>query len=236
MITIDDREVTEHPEIREIFTVPIKVERLDSADYAFLDRNFEPVGIERCEIGNLLQKIRNGELESQLTRCDEDYSHVMLLVEGVYDGIGGLIAHYHKGRDGNVYFRSRIEPNFRYREVKALLSRLSELGIELMDTPNFSSSVEVIETIYAQRTKPEEAHTLFKKLRPLRIPVKASSNPAVPKLLALCPRLPEKVAISLIFKYSSIWQVLNTPDDELLEMDGFGNTLLRRLKDGIGKP
>ena len=235
MLVIDDREMTQHPEIPSLLSIPIRVIRLEAADYSFLNRNNEPVGIERCEVGNLMQKIRSGELEAQLVHCDENYSDVILLTEGVYDHVAGLLAHYKKTREGNAYYRNRVEPNFRYAEVKALEIRLSELGIEVMESPNFTCSMSLIETIYQQRTKPEEQHTLFKKVRAVKIPVKLTANPAVPKLMTLCPRLPEKVAIRLIHQYDSIWTILNTPDEMLLEVEGFGRGLLDKLKKGVGK-
>jgi len=235
MLVIDDREMTQHPEIPSLLSIPIHVIRLEAADYSFLNRNNEPVGIERCEVGNLMQKIRSGELEAQLIRCDESYSDVILLTEGVYDHVGGFLAHYRKTREGNAYYRNRIEPNFRYSEVKALEVRLSELGIEVMGTPNFACSISLIKTIYQQRTKPEEQHTLFKKVRAVRIPVKMSANPAVPMLMTLCNRLGEKVAIRLIHRYNTIWGILHAPDDELLEVEGFGKGLLLKLKQSVGK-
>ena len=235
MLVIDDREMTQHPEIPSLLSIPIHVIRLEAADYSFLNRNNEPVGIERCEVGNLMQKIRSGELEAQLVQCDENYSDVILLTEGVYDHVAGLLARYKKTREGNAYYRNRIEPNFRYAEIKALEIRLSELGIEVMESSNFACSMSLIETIYQQRTKPEEQHTLFKKVRAIKIPVKLTTNPAVPKLMTLCPRLPEKVAIRLIHQYDSIWAILNTPDEMLLEVEGFGRGLLDKLKKGVGK-
>ena len=245
MLVVDDREfqemvnhrnISNTEELSSLLGVPVTVQRLDSADFVFLNRDNEPVGIERCEIGNLIQKIRSGELEAQLIRCDENYSDVILLTEGVYDHVGGFLAHYRKTREGNAYYRNRIEPNFRYSEVKALEVRLSELGIEVMGTPNFACSISLIKTIYQQRTKPEEQHTLFKKVRAVRIPVKMSANPAVPMLMTLCNRLGEKVAIRLIHRYDTIWSIIHTSDEELLQIEGMGEGLLRNLKKGIGKP
>jgi ERCC4-type nuclease len=234
-ITVDDREVTQHPDIPTLLKTPVIVTRLDSADYAFLDRNNDPVGIERCEIGNLMQKIRNGELESQLTRCAESYSTVILLTEGVYDGMDGLVAHYHKTRTGTAYYRSRIEPFFKMAEVNGVLMRLAELGIENVATPNFDCSMGIIDTIFKQRTKPEEAHTMFKKLRHFSVPSKISNNPAVPMLLALCPRMPEKVAVRLIYKYDTIWDILQASIADLKAVEGMGATLIDRLHKGVGK-
>ncbi len=234
-LVVDSREINEHPEINTLIHIPHTVQLLNSADYAFLDRNTEPTGIERCEIGNLMQKIRSGELESQLVKCGDDYSHIILLTEGVYDEFGGLVAHFKKSKEGRTYYRNRVENSFQFTEVKALEIRLSELGIETLWSPNFLCSMILVETIYKQRTKPEEEHTLFKKVRAINIPVKTSSNPAVPMLMSLVPRLPEKVAISLIYKYGSIWAILQAPQAELLEMKGFGKSLLDKLYKGVGK-
>ena len=245
MITVDRRELAEMIEHRSIVNeeglasligVPVIVDTLDAADFAFLDRNNEPLGIERAVIGNLLQKLRSGELETQLDRCSEQYSHVILLTEGVYDHIGGYLAYYKKNIGDTVYFRTRIEPNTKWAEIKALQVRLAELGIEILDAPNFECSMKLIGIIYNQRTKPEEEHTLFRSVRTPHLPTKWSSNPSVPRLLNLCPRLGEKVAIKLIDKYNTIWNIVTTPDKDLLETKGFGRILVRRLKENIGAP
>ena len=233
MLTIDRREIQEHSDIPYLIEVPFTVATLEAGDYAFLDHNDEPTGIERSEIGNLLQKLRSGELESQMLKCADNYSSVILLTEGVYDQVSGYLAVHKESSRG--YFRTHIYPHTRYDYTMSLLVRLSEMGIEIIHSPNFACSMLLIKAIYEQRTKPEEEHHLFKKIRQVRLPVKLSSNPAVPKLLALCPRLPEKTAIRLINKYESIWRVLNTDDSELLEIEGFGRGLLNKLKEGIGK-
>jgi len=235
LIVIDSREALEHPEISTLLKVPYRVERMDSSDYSFLDRANNPVGIERAEIADLIGKIRSGRLEAQLTRMDEAYSSVILMVEGVYDQMGGLLTHYKKSREGKSYYRTRIESYTRYNDILACMVRLSELGIEILQTPNFEASMLLVETIYKNRTKPEEAHTMFRKIRKVVIPVKASSNPAVPMLLALCPRMTEKGAINLIYKYNTIWNVLNQTDKDLIEVEGFGKQGLNNLKRGIGK-
>lgn len=233
MITVDDREMFQHPDIPELIEVPTTVQRLEAGDFAFLDRNTEPVGIERSEINNLMQKLRSGELEQQLKKCDEQYNSVILLVEGVYDDVSGFLSIYRNTNSG--YYRSRIYPNTRYDYTIAFLVRLSELGIEVIQTPNFGCTMKAIKVIYDQRTKPEKEHSLFKKIRPLRLPVKLSSNPAVPRIMALANRMPEKVAIRLINKYGTIWNVLHTEDVDLLEIDGMGKGILTKLKLGVGK-
>lgn len=234
MLTIDDREIAEHPDIPYLIEVPFTVSRLDAADFAFLDYNNEPTGIERSEIGNLLQKLRSGELESQMLKCADNYSSVILLVEGVYDQVSGFLAVHKESSRG--YFRTHIYPHTRYDYTMSLLVRLSEMGIEILSSPNFACSMLLIKAIYEQRTKPEEEHHLFKKIRQVRLPVKLSSNPAVPKLLALCNRLGEKVAIRLINRYNNIWGIIHAPDEELLGIEGMGRGLLQNLKKGLGKP
>ncbi len=237
LITIDDRECQEHPELQtisDIWEIPVTIQRLDAADYCFLDRDNEPVGIERCEIGNLVQKLASGELENQLERCQDNYQHIFLLVEGVYDKVEELLA-VHKG-SGRGYFRMRVFPHTRYDYVKALEIRLQELGIEYIDTPNFDCSLTTIRTIYNQRTKPEEEHTLFKKSRVPKIPTRYTNNPAVPRLMALIPRLSEKTAILLIHQFGSIWGIIHAEESQILEVEGVGKGTLQKLKENVGKP
>lgn len=233
MITVDSREAQQHPEIPDLLDIPVFIDLLPAADFAFVDRDMEPTGIERSEIGNLVMKLRSGELESQMLKCQENYSSIILLAEGVYDRLDNLLAIYKKGNNG--YFRSHVYPNTRYNDIMAMMVRLSEMGIEVIPSPNFECSMELVKVIYHQRTKPEEEHRLFKSVRKINIPVKLSNNPAVPKLMSLTKRFPEKVSIRLINKFGSIWNVIHAKDEELLEVDGFGKGLLQKLKEGIGK-
>lgn len=239
MMAVDTREVQEAQDHHDLFIpdqlvgIPCSVQLLTAADYAFLDRDITPLGIERCEIGNLIQKMRSGELESQLLKCQVNYAKVILLIEGVYDQLEGLVATHKAGNRG--YFRVHVYPHTYYDEVKALEVRLSELGVEVLSSPNFTCSMRLIRIIYNQRTKPEEEHTLFKKTRVIKIPTRWTTNPAVPKLMTLIPRLPEKVAIDMIDKFGSIWEILHAEESYLLEVEGFGKGGLKRLRDGMGK-
>lgn len=232
MLVVDDREVLQHPEIPELLDLPdVRVLRLEAADYSFLSYEGEPVGIERCEIGNFIQKLRSGELESQMRKCEELYSIIFLLIEGVYDSYGSLLATYKQYDRG--YFRQHIYPTTRYDYALASFMALNGMGIGLIHTPNFDCSMVTVKIIYKQWTK--EEHTLFKRIQPIRIPVKLSANPAVPKLMTLCPRIPEKVAIRLIHKYNTIWNILHIEDKDLLEVEGMGKGLVDKLKRGVGK-
>ena len=241
MLTIDSREAKESLEhrkidLKEYFTllkIPATIDLMDAGDFSFLDRHQEPETIERCETGNLVEKVRSGELEAQLIRCADQYSKVMLLHEGVVDELSSLLATFKQGE--KTYYRTRIYPNTKYSEVVGLLCKLSELGIEIFNTPNFDCSLTFIRIVYNQRRKPSEQSSLFVKSKGITIPARMSSNPAVPRLLSLCPRLSEKTAIRLVNKYGSIWTILHTPDKELLETDGFGSTLLKRLKENVGQ-
>ena len=168
-----------------------------------------------------------------MIRGARDYVTVVLLVEGVYDNVDGLLAIYRKR--GRHYYMRGILGGTRYTYVAATLIRLAEMGIEVIHSANFEDSMTLIQALYNQRTTLPANHSLFKRIRPINIPVKLSDNPAVPKLLALCPRMPEKVSIRLIDKYGSIWAILNTPDKELLEIQGIGKGLLEKLHTGVGK-
>jgi len=231
-LTIDRRELTQHPNIPQLLRLLTTVATLDSADYAFLDRNNNPVGIERSEINNLMQKSRSGELESQLTRCAEQYKTVILLVEGVFDQNDGLLA-IHK-QSNNGYYRSRVYPHTTYSYAIGLIVGLSELGIEILWAPTFECSMGLIRTVFEQRTRPEEKRSLFRRIRAPHVPTKISTNPVVPRLMGLCPRLSEKTAVKLVYQYDTIWNILNADEKEVLKVEGMGKTLLKRLKDGIG--
>jgi ERCC4-type nuclease len=234
MIKIDDREVVQHPDLPERLQLPSSVERLRAADLAFLDRDMGTVGVERSEIGNFVQKLRDGELESQMYKCQEEYNSIILLLEGVYDNVGGLLAIHKPGNRG--YFRNKVYSNTFYHHIMAAEIRLSEMGIEVIHSPNYDCTVDIIRTLYHQRTKPEEQHSLFKRTRAINLPVKLTANPAVPRLMALVPRLSEKVAIRLMNEYGTIWDILHKEDKELLRIEGMGKGLIQKIKEGVGKP
>jgi len=232
MVIIDDREVQQHNNIPELLGLPVSVTRLDAGDYAFVDRDGRPIGIERSEVNNFMQKLNSGELEEQLERCSNAFNTVILLIEGVYDSVSGYLSTYRQTDEG--YWRVRIYPNTRYDRTIAVLSRLMELGIETITTPNFVCSMQAIKSIYSQRNKPEESSSLFRRTKVPHIPHKLTNNPAVPKLMALSDRLAEKTAIKLIHKFGSIWAVVHAPDEELLSVEGVGRGTVRNLKEGLG--
>jgi ERCC4-type nuclease len=201
----------------------------------FMDRDLQLVGIERCEVGNFVEKLRSGELEKQMQRCTSTYKTTILLLEGVYGATfgNGLLATY-KGHSKG-YFVSHIYPFTRMDTVMASIIRMSEYGIEILQTPTIEISACLIRLVHNQRTEAESLATLFKKIRPLKMPVKFSTDPDVARLMALGNRLPEKVSIALLAKFGSIWGVLHAPDKEVLTIEGMGKGLLESIKRGIGK-
>uniref|UniRef100_A0A6M3KBE4 Nuclease n=1 Tax=viral metagenome TaxID=1070528 RepID=A0A6M3KBE4_9ZZZZ len=136
---------------------------------------------------------------------------------------------------GRGYFRAMIYPQTRYDWVQAVKVRLSELGVELIDSPNFQCTMVIVKAIYSQHTKTETEHTLFKRTRAVVMPTKLTSDPAVGRLMGLAKRFPEKVAIRLIHQFGSIWGVIHADDSELLQVEGMGKGLLAKLKEGVGK-
>ncbi len=235
MLTIDRREDQQHPEFANGLVsaqIPIRVDTLDEADFAFLNLMREPIGIERMAISNYVQKLMDGELEAQLRRCADSYFTTYVLIEGVYTPSKGRLAIHRSTRRG--FYPSKTYARISYGVVVSSLVRLESMGFKLIHSANPDATIYVIESIYNHHQKHEDDHTLFTKLRPPKIPVKLSANPAVPKLLALCPRLGEKAAIRLINQYGTIWEILHRPDKELLEIEGFGKVALARLKASVG--
>ena len=231
---VDDREVMEHPDIPTFLCgIDFIVQRIETGDYVFLDKNSNSTGIERSEINDLMGKLRSGRLEEQLRRCSEEYQRVILLVEGVYDSVGGFLGVYRKTENG--YYRNRIYPSTRYEHTAALLARLTQLGIEVLHTATFDCSMVMVQYIYQQANKDEDSHVLFKRSKGVLLPTKLTTNPAVPRLMALCPRLPERTSIRLLQQYGSIWGVLNADGEELLKVVGMGKGLLAKLYEGVGK-
>lgn len=231
MLTIDTREFQEHPELSEL-PIPKQIQKLDAGDYALLDRTGDAIGIERATIPNLMDKLQSGELESQLERCFASYKQVILLTEGVYDSMAGMLAIYKQGE--KTYWRAKVYPNTYFNSLQSLLDRLGEFGVQVIQSPNFSCSMDTIVCIYKGRREPEEKHTLLKRTRPIRPPTRLTTNPAVGKLMGLTERLPEKVAIRLLQKYQSILHIIAAVNNGECDVEGFGKGLQDNFRKSIG--
>ena len=230
MITIDDREYTQHPDIEKLLDpIPVKVERMEAADYAFLNCDNEPVGIERCEVSNFVQKLRDGELESQLRKCQNNYKNVIVMIEGVFDELEGFLALYRAS--DNCFYRYKVFPNTRWSYVQGCIIRLSSMGIEIIETSDFPLSMNTIKLLYNQRTKPEKDHHLFKYTRRIAIPTKLTSDPTVSRLMSLIPRLPEKTAIRMVHRFGSLLNIILASDEELMEVEGVSKITVNKLRD-----
>jgi DNA integrity scanning protein DisA with diadenylate cyclase activity len=94
--------------------------------------------------------------------------------------------------------------------------------------------MRLVRLLETKLSEPPEAHKLFSTIEAVKIPVKFTKNQAVPRLMGLCPRLPEQVAIKLIADYGSIIGVLLAVSREDIEVAGFGKTLQRRLRENVG--
>lgn len=241
MITVDDREVTEHPDIPTMLP-GCQVQRQET-DYMFLTVSSEVCGVERSEVGNLIQKIVSGELERQVRLASEVCNLFYLLPEGVWDEEAGKVISYRKklvylpahNRREYAYILSHRYDSYQYDSLASLLIRLEQMGVRLLPaSPNFMCSIRIIRLLETKLTEPPEARTLFRKVQSVLLPTKLTKNPAVPRLIALCPRLSEKTAVMLINKYETILNIVNAPESDVLRVDGMGATLLRRLKDNIG--
>lgn len=153
----------------------------------------------------------------------------------MYDGEKELLTTYKKAARKAIYYQNHTYDRSRYDYVVAAEIRLSELGLEVIHSPNFKATMTVISTIFNQRTKPEEEHTLFKRTRALKMPVKLTKNPLVPKLMAVgAPGFPEKVAIRLTQKFGGLYGIMLANDEDILAVEGMGKGLLYKLKKGMG--
>ena len=238
MIVVDDREHTQHPEIDTLLP-GCNIDRLDAGDFAFLDYNADPVGIERCEVSNLMQKLEDGELESQLRTAEDLYKKFYLLTEGVWDkDKDGAVRSFKyaelkfKGKKLPAYIHYRRHGFFQYNRLISSIIRLEEMGLKILPTtPNFACSMELVKLLSIKLAEPPEAGKMFTSSRTMKIATKLTKNPAVPMLMHLCPRLPETVAIRLINEYGSIMGILMAnPTD----VEGFGQTLQGRLRTNVG--
>jgi ERCC4-type nuclease len=85
-ILVDSREPRETVQMFVMLlgadAIPVKTQKLDSADFLLLDHQGGTLGIERKTPADFVGSLCDGRLESQLERMLLDYDHRLLVIHG----------------------------------------------------------------------------------------------------------------------------------------------------------
>ncbi len=215
--------------------VPAKFERLDVGDYQWWDSDNMPVLISR-KSSDLLPSIFDNHFQEELTACvnfceSAGGGHIWVVSEGPWTSGNGLVKHFKK--QGTNWMKVNSEHYGSPRLIPGLYISLTLSGIGVLCTNSIAETADVLSVLY-QRSQ-EGWPTEFLSGR--RLPtLKRTTNTKVAKLMMLCPRLPEKVAIALLKEFGSIgsliWSLEHEPD-QLTKIKGFGKILLERLEESL---
>ncbi len=242
MITCDDREPHKPQNITKLIAeagVDAEFERMDVGDYMMFDRD-ENLTLVTRKAGDLLQSTFNGHFSEELENCLEmahsygEGSKVFFLCEGPWANYGAGLAHF-KRRGGDWFAQVASHSCARTLWPNMQIS-LQSSGLYHVSTNSLVETAEALVAIY-ERGMEGWPTKLARSIK--RPELKWTDDNRVAKLMALCPKLPEKVATKMLAEYHSIGYIVDLARNgtlkghELLEIPGFGKTLLINLRGSL---
>jgi len=169
---------------------------------------------------DFISSVFNGRLVTQLRGCLDEYDHVYLLLEGVWDrNEDGKIVVYRKTRKG-IYVPNVYSPSITYEHVQGSIKTFLNY-VDIIFTPNLEASAYTILNL-AKGIKPDNMMTKVVKRK--RTAMWTRDNRVV-GLISVVSRMPEKLAKKLVDKFGSIGAIANATPEQLKEVEG--------VKDGI---
>lgn len=244
MWTCDDREPKKPKSIVKLIEeagCPAEFERLDVGDYMSFDRDEELILVTR-KASDLLQSTFSGHFSDELDRCLEMATSyggnpkVFFLVEGPWAPYGHGLAHFR--RQGGDWFRQTMSHSCDRTLWPNMQISIQTAGLYVVHTTSLQDTAEALVAIW-ERGQEGWPTKLARTIR--RPELRWSNDNRVAQLMALCPKLPEKVATRLIQEFESIGNIVDIArqeyqrkkDNPLLQLDGFGPTLLKNLQESL---
>ena len=210
---------------------------LGMPDYVWFSYDGRRVGVERKTWGEILSD--PDHVEEQLRREMTTVNEICLLIEGVAESTQWGVDTYTKST-GKPYYKlqhSYGTPKYPqsglYHRIQSWLWQLDSCGISSYRTTNSHDTASALVAWYKSSQK-EEHTTLRRYIKP-RINPKAF-DPAVLTLMGIAGvELGEIRAKALIDYFGSVWAVVNAPMSVLVDVDGIGPGLARKLIDALGR-
>lgn len=237
MITCDDREPKRPQNIVKLIQDAggeAEFERMDVGDYMMFDRD-ENLTLVTRKAGDLLQSTFSGHFSEELEGCLEmvhsygENSKVFFLCEGPWANYGYGLAHF-KRRGGDWFAQVASHSCERTLWPNMQIS-LQTAGLYVVYTTGLVETAEALVAI-EQRGMEGWPTKLARSIK--RPELRWTDDNRVAKLMALCPKLPEKVALLMLEEFGGIGNIVNMVNewggDDLLKIPGFGKTLLMNLR------
>jgi ERCC4-type nuclease len=248
MILIDSR--IGSAETAKLFKLPALTVMMDYGDYAFIGSGPNGdilIGIERKQIGDLLNSITSGRLAAhQLPGLLSTYDVVYLIVEGVCRAdhrTGELLS----SKDGGKTF-SPASFGKRPWTMEAMHHHLTTLevmcGIHVRGTRDAKSTVKTIEYLWSWFNKPYEKHNShlalhkgmnFKAKQEGTIDlIAAVEKPSlVRRIGAELPAVGLTRSLPLARRFKTLKELFEASEKDLLEVEGFGKVTSRLVYDAL---
>ena len=206
----------------------------------------ENLSLVTRKAGDLLQSTFSGHFSAELEGCLEmahsygPESKVFFISEGPWATYGAGLAHFK--RRGGDWFKQVASHTCTHTLWPNMQISLQTSGLYMVHTTSLTETAEALVAIYERGMEGWPT----KMARSIKRPeLKWTDDNRVAKLMALCPKLPEKVATALITEFGSIGEIVDLArkqaklppkaqkDHPLLQIPKFGPTLLKNLQESL---
>ncbi len=208
------------------------------ADYLFFACDGHRIQVERKQWGEVLSD--PDHVEEQLRRELPAAEETVLLVEGVAEATAWGMDTYCRSAD-KPYFRHqhsygtrrRPQPGL-YHRIQSWFWQLDKAGVGVYRTVHSRDTAAAIASWYRSSQK-EEHLTLKRYIRP-RMQTKAF-DPRVLTLMGMSGiEIGEVRAKALVEAFGSVWAVVNAGYSDLIQVEGIGPSIAKRLIEVVGRP
>lgn len=216
-------------------SIPISVVTLAKTgfcDYLWTGYDGHLITAERKEVHDLAGRV--DDLEVQLKNAIKavgDKGEVILIVEGLMIPVGNATMLYKQKRDGTIFFQDRIA-NRPYAYYMSFIYALDKLGVSTYWTGSMQGTASALVSFVKESNKPE--FTTFNRYIKAK-PKMAVLNPQVEGLMNLCHGIGASRAQALIKQFGTVWGVLSADESELVQVDGIGKVIAKKIAQDIGK-
>ena len=212
--------------------------QLGFADYVWFAHDGHRIQVERKQWGEILSD--PDHVEEQLRRELIAAEETILLVEGVAEATALGMDTYTKSGD-KPYFRlqhsygtPKHPQSGLYHRIQSWLWQLDKAGISVYRTCHNNDTAGALVAWYHSSQK--ESHTTLQRYIKPHVNIKAY-DPAVLTLMGIeGVELGEVRAKALLSYFGSIWDVFNAPLSSLVDVEGIGPGIARKLISAIRRP
>lgn len=202
-ILIDRREPRR---LREALSDIGEETELGVGDYVMFTADDLSVAIERAAIGDLLSKVTDGRLYSQLQGITQ-FDIPILLVEGVYS----------PASDGRIRLPS-VEFNWKYDSLENLLLDAQLRGIILSRTPSLEATARLIRAYHGYFSK---GSAKFQVRKERLFSYNARVTPQL-RLVSALPQVNWQLAHRLLDRFGTPLDVFSSEPADLQSVNGVG--------------